>query len=484
MDNNYLSLLREQAYVDGKWCSAINGGVIAVHNPANQQLLGHVPDMAADDTKLAILAAATAFPAWSKLTALTRANSLLKLHDLMLTNTNALAVLLTLEQGKPLEDAVSEIKSAASFFRWFAEESRRVYGDIIPTEQENLHHLVIKQPVGVVAAITPWNFPVSMIARKCAAALAAGCTIIVKPSELTPFSSIAMALLAEQAGIPNGVLNVVTGAAVEIGQVLCDDYRVRKLTFTGSTRVGKLLYAQCADTVKKLSLELGGNAPAIVFNDADLPLAVSEVMVAKFRNSGQACTAANRIFVQSGIYDAFVAAFVARVQALSLGCGLSDPPVKIGPLINEMAINKIQGLVDQAINSGAKVLCGGKVDSLGPNFYQPTVIVDAQVSMDIAQNEIFGPVAVIYRFEEENQAIEMANAVPAGLAAYCFTSNTNLIWRLTDQLKFGLVGINVGALSNASIPFGGIKDSGLGREGSKYGLDDYLNIKYICWNCQ
>ena len=480
MDNNYLMFLKEQAYIDGSWCSADSLEVIHVHNPSNNHCLGSVPNMGRLETDRAIMAADAAFPAWSKLTPLTRANYLLKLHDLILANKQSLAVLLTLEQGKPIQEAIGEIEYAASYFRWFAEEGRRIYGDIIPAEQDNVRSLVIKQPVGIVAAITPWNFPVAMLGRKCAPALVAGCTLVVKPSELTPFSTLALAVLVEQAGIPPGVFNVVTGDAAAIGLELCGDPRVRTLTFTGSTRVGKVLYAQCADTMKKLSLELGGNAPAIVFDDADLDLAVSQVMLAKFRNSGQACTSANRIFVQSEIYDAFVAAFLIKTQALSLGDGLAEPAVQIGPLINVQAVNKVQLLIDQAIQAGSKLLCGGAVSPLGANYYQPTVLIDAQESMDIAQTEIFGPVAVIYRFTTESEVIELANAVPVGLAAYCFTQNANRIWRLTEELKFGMVCVNAGVFSKSSIPFGGVKNSGLGREGSKYGLDDYLDIKYIC----
>lgn len=480
MDDSYRSFLKEQAYINGEWCLANNGSVIAVTNPSNQDVLAHVPNMGAVETHKAIDSAATAFLSWSQLTSLTRANYLLKLHDLMLANKEALAGLLTCEQGKPLQEAIKEIEYSASYFRWFAEEARRVCGDVISTEQSNQRQLVIKQPVGIVAAITPWNFPSAMIGRKCAAALAVGCTVIVKPSEFTPFSALALAELAERAGIPPGVINVVTGDASAIGQVLCQDPRVRKLTFTGSVRVGKLLYAQCADTMKKLSMELGGNAPFIVFNDADIEHAVSQLMCAKFRNSGQACSSANRIFVQSDIYDQFVAAFLLKVKNISLGDGLSQPPVLIGPLINKQAITKIQALVDLAVNAGAKILCGGAVNPLGPNFYTPTVIVDANISMDIAQNEIFGPVAVIYRFETEKQVIDWANSLPVGLASYCFTLDFHRIWRLTEQLKFGIVSINSGSFANATIPFGGMKDSGLGREGSKYGLDDYLDIKYIC----
>ncbi len=480
MTRDYQTFLKQQAYIDGQWCLADNAQVLPVYNPFDQSLVGHVPNMGGSETTRAIDAAAAALVSWSKLTALVRADYLLKWHDLILTNKAALATLMTLEQGKPLAEAVGEIEFGASFIRWFAEEGRRTGGDIIPTEKDNLRYLVIKQPIGVVAAITPWNFPTAMLTRKCAPALAAGCTMVIKPSELTPFSALALAALAEQAGIPKGVLNIVMGDAKAIGDVLCGDARVRKLTFTGSTNIGKLLYRQCAGTVKKLSLELGGNAPVLVFDDADLDKAVAQVMAAKFRNSGQTCVCANRIFVQTGIYDRFVAAMTVAVQNLSLGNGLSVPPVLIGPLINEAAITKIQALVDQAVSKGATVVYGGHVDPLGRQFYTPTLIVNADVSMDIAQDEIFGPVAVIYRFETEAQAITWANSVPVGLAAYCFTANIGRTWRVSEQLAFGIVSVNTGLFSNATTPFGGVKESGLGREGSKYGIEDYLDIKYIC----
>lgn len=477
---NESALLQERAYIDGQWCDADDGARLAVTNPSTQQVLGHVPWMGEAETTRAISAAATALPAWRQLTALVRANYLLQWHDLILANKDALALLLTREQGKPLKEAIGEIEYGASFLRWFAEEGRRVYGDMIPTEKAGLRYFVSKQPVGVVAAITPWNFPHAMLARKCAPALAAGCTMVLKPSELTPFSALALVALAEQAGIPKGVINIVTGDAQSIGSTLCADARVRKLSFTGSTRVGKLLYNQCAPTVKKISLELGGNAPVLVFNDADFDKAILQVMAAKFRNSGQTCVCANRIFVEAGIHDAFVEALVRAVRALSLGDGLANPPVTVGPLINEAAIIKINALVEQAVNAGARILCGGAVDPLGPQFYQPTVVVDADVSMAIAQAEIFGPVAVIYRFDTEDQVVAWANDVPVGLAAYCFTTHSSRLWRLAEQLDFGIVSMNSGVFSNAVTPFGGVKESGLGREGSKYGLDEYLDIKYIC----
>ena len=480
MSNNYSTFLKEQAYIDGAWVSADNGALMTVLNPANQQLVGHIPDMGGAETTRAIDAAANALPLWRQLTAIARADYLMKWHDLILAHKETLATLMTVEQGKPLKEALGEIEFGASFIRWFAEEGRRSYGDIMQTEKENLRYLVIKQPIGVVAAITPWNFPNAMLTRKCAPALAAGCTMVLKPSELTPYSAMALVALAEQAGIPKGVLNIVTGNAKAIGDVLCADARVRKLTFTGSTNIGKLLYNQCSATVKKLSLELGGNAPVIVFDDVNLEKAVAQVLAAKFRNSGQTCVCANRIFVQAGIYDAFVAAFVKATEGLTLGDGLSQPPVDIGPLINQAAITKIQGLVDQAVAKGAKVLCGGSVSKLGGQFYSPTVLANGHVDMDIAIEEIFGPVAVIYRFTEEAEVIKAANAVPVGLAAYCFTQNMARLWRVAEQLAFGIVSINTGLFSNATTPFGGVKESGLGREGSKYGIEDYLDIKYLC----
>lgn len=477
MDNDG-PFFKQQAFIDGQWCEADHGGTLTVLNPADQSLVGTIPNMGKKETERAIVAAQCALAAWQGLTAVERSDYLLKWCELLLKHKHALATLLTLEQGKPLKEAILEIDYGASYLRWFAEEGRRVYGDVIPAEKSHLRYLVLKQPIGVVAAITPWNFPNAMIARKCAPALAAGCTLVIKPSDLTPFSALALAGLAEQAGFPKGVINVVTGEAQAIGEALCQNPVVKKLSFTGSTPVGKYLYRQCADTVKKLSLELGGNAPVLVFDDVDIDQAVQQVMLSKFRNSGQTCVCANRILVHERIYEAFLQALVVKVQALSVDHGLAD--ADIGPLINPAAIEKIERLVRDAVGRGAVLHCGGAVHAKGLQFYQPTVLSNADATMAIAHEEIFGPVAVLYRFRSEQEAIELANQVSVGLAAYCFTENHRRLWRVAEQLQYGIVGVNVGSFSAAVAPFGGVKESGLGREGSKYGIEDYLNIKYVC----
>ena len=473
------TLYRQQAYIDGRWQDAASSARIAIHNPANGTLVGEVPVMGADETRLAIDAAARALPEWSRRTAKERAAILRRWADLMTANAEDLAVIMTSEQGKPLAEAKGEFVYAASFLEWFAEEGKRVYGDVIPTFRADSRLLVLRQPVGVAAAITPWNFPAAMITRKLGPALAAGCTFVCKPAPQTPFSALALAELASRAGVPAGVFNVVTGDAVAIGGELTSNPVVRKLSFTGSTAVGKLLLAQCAGTVKKVSMELGGNAPFIVFDDADVEAAVQGAMVSKYRNTGQTCVCANRLYVQSGIYEEFARRLVKAVATLRVGDGLAGPTDQ-GPLIDARALAKVQSHVDDAVAKGARIACGGKPHALGGTFYEPTVLLDVTPKMRVAREETFGPVAPLFKFEHEADAIRMANDTEFGLAAYFFTRDLARSWRVQEALEYGLVGVNTGLISTEVAPFGGFKESGLGREGSRYGIDEYTEMKYVC----
>ncbi len=472
-------LFRQQCYIDGQWVDADDGATIAVTNPANGKPLGTIPKLLANETRRAIAAAEQAWPTWRALSAKERSSILRKWFDLMMANQRDLAVLMTLEQGKPLAESLGEIAYGASFVEWFAEEAKRVYGDTIPAATRDKRIVVIKQPIGVVAAITPWNFPNAMITRKCAPALAAGCPVVIKPATETPYSALALAVLAEEAGIPPGVLNILTGSASAIGGELTSNPTVRKLSFTGSTEVGKILMRQCADTVKKVSMELGGNAPFIVFDDADLDAAVDGVMASKFRNTGQTCVCANRILVQDGVYDEFAKKLTAAVQRMKVGSGL-DEGVEQGPLINQAAVDKIQQHLDDALAKGAKILTGGGLHTLGGTFYQPTVIVDATAAMLVTQEETFGPLAPLYRFKNDDEAIALANDTPFGLAAYFYARDMQRVWRVAEALETGIVGINSGIVSSEVAPFGGVKESGVGREGSKYGIEEFVEIKYLC----
>jgi succinate-semialdehyde dehydrogenase/glutarate-semialdehyde dehydrogenase len=473
------ALLREQCFVNGQWLDAPGGATLPVHNPATRAQLGTVPAFDAAATEKAVAAAHAAFPAWAAKTAKERAVLLRRWHDLILLNAADLAKLMTAEQGKPLAESKGEIAYAASFVEWFAEEAKRVYGDVIPGHQADKRILVLRQPVGVVAAITPWNFPAAMITRKVAPALAAGCTVVCKPATQTPFSALALAELAARAGLPAGVLNVVTGPAREIGGVLTGDARVRKLSFTGSTEIGKLLMAQCSKTMKKVSLELGGNAPFIVFDDADLDAAVAGSIASKYRNTGQTCVCANRLLVQDGVYEAFTAKLVAAVQKLRVGDGLAGETDQ-GPLIDTAALKKVEEHVADATGKGAKIATGGKPHALGGTFFEPTVLTGVTPAMMVAREETFGPVAPLFRFKSEQEAISMANDTEFGLAAYLYTRDLARSWRVSEALEYGIVGLNTGLISTEVAPFGGVKESGTGREGSKYGLLDYTEIKYVC----
>ncbi|MBI1892216.1 MAG: NAD-dependent succinate-semialdehyde dehydrogenase [Burkholderiales bacterium] len=473
------ALLRTQAYLDGRWVDADSGERFAVRDPATAELLAEVPSLGAAETERAVAAAQVAQRSWAAKSAKERSKILRLWHDLMLTNIEDLAVIMTREQGKPLNEARGEIRYAASFIDWFAEEARRINGDLAPHPDADKRIAIMKQPVGVCAAITPWNFPAAMITRKVAPALAAGCAIIVKPAEQTPLSALALAELAERAGVPAGVLQIVTGDARAIGDVLTASPVVRKLSFTGSTEVGRLLMAQCAPTIKRLSLELGGNAPFIVFDDADVDAAVAGALIAKYRNSGQTCVCANRFIVQDGIYDAFAKKLAEKVEALQVGNGL-EANVAQGPLIDQAALDKVETLVADARDHGAQILVGGKSHALGGTFYQPTVITEATQKMRLAREEIFGPVAPLFRFKDEAQAIAMANDTEYGLAAYMYTRDLSRSWRVAEALEYGMVGLNTGMISNEVGPFGGIKQSGIGREGSRYGIDEYLELKYVC----
>lgn len=477
------SLLRNKTFLNGKWGDANDGKTFPVTNPFDGKLISEVPDMGATETKAAIAAAAKAFPMWRDKTAGERANILKRWYTLQMENLDDLATLLTAEQGKPLTEAKGEIRYGASFVEWFAEEARRVYGDVIPSHGKNLRIMTIRQPIGVAAAITPWNFPNAMITRKVAPALAAGCTVVIKPAEDTPLSALALAVLAEEAGFPPGVLNIITTRQpAAVGKELTDNPLVRKLSFTGSTPIGKLLMAQSAGTVKKLSLELGGNAPFIVFDDADLDAAVAGAIASKYRNAGQTCVCANRLYAQAGIYEEFTQRLAEAASQLNVGNG-ADAGVEIGPLINGQAMEKVERLINDAIAKGAKALTGGKPKIVTGNgsFFEPTVLTNVLPNMEISSEEIFGPIAPVIKFETEEEVIEMANDTPFGLASYFYGRDYARIWRVAEALEYGMVGINTGMISTTVAPFGGIKQSGFGREGSKYGMDDFLVMKYLCW---
>jgi succinate-semialdehyde dehydrogenase / glutarate-semialdehyde dehydrogenase len=473
------SLFRQQCYLDGAWVDADGKATIPVVNPATGGMLGTIPKMGGAETKRAIAAADAALPAWRAKTAKERAAILRKWFDLMMANQDDLGVIMTAEQGKPLSEAKGEIAYAASFIEWFAEEGKRIYGDVIPTVAADRRLVVIKQPIGVCAAITPWNFPAAMITRKAGPALAAGCTMVLKPATQTPYSAFALAVLAERAGVPKGVFTVLTGSSSEIGAELTASPVVRKLTFTGSTEVGAKLMAQCAPTIKKLSLELGGNAPFIVFDDADVDAAVEGAMLSKYRNAGQTCVCANRLLVQDGVYDAFVEKLAAKVKALKVGNG-TESGVTTGPLIDDNAVAKVEEHVSDAVAKGAKVVVGGKRHALGGLFYEPTVLANVTTSMKVTNEETFGPVAPVFRFKTEQEAIRMANDTEFGLASYFYTRDIGRVWRVAEAIESGMVGINVGIISNEVAPFGGVKQSGLGREGSKYGIEEFLEVKYLC----
>jgi succinate-semialdehyde dehydrogenase / glutarate-semialdehyde dehydrogenase len=473
-------LLRQRAYIAGRWCEADNRKSFPVTNPATGEMLAQVPGMEAAETRRAIEAAKAAWPEWRRKTAKERATLLRKWHDLMMANVDDLAWIMTAEQGKPLAESKDEISYAASFIEWFAEEGKRVYGDTIPSPWNDRRLLVVKEPVGVCCAITPWNFPAAMITRKAGPALAAGCTMVVKPAESTPLSAFALAVLAERAGIPAGVFNVLTGEPRAIGGEMTSNPDVRKITFTGSTGVGRLLMRQSADTIKKLSLELGGNAPLIVFDDADLDAAVEGTIISKFRNSGQTCVCANRVYVQHGVYDAYAEKLVVAVKQLKVGNGL-EPGVLQGPLIDEAAVEKAEDHISDAVSKGARVLLGGKRHSLGHTFFEPTVLADVTAKMKVAREETFGPVAPLFRFYKDEEAVQLSNDTEFGLASYFFGRDIGRIWRVADQLEYGMVGINTGLISTEAAPFGGIKQSGLGREGSHYGIDEFLEVKYLCF---
>ncbi|OCA53715.1 NAD-dependent succinate-semialdehyde dehydrogenase [Photorhabdus namnaonensis] len=482
MTNNVnTELLRQQAYINGQWVNADNQATFKVTNPANGEVIARVSNMGAAETERAIAAAQQALPAWRAMTAKQRSQILQRWFQLMMANQPALAELLSREQGKSQAEAMGEIAYGASFIEWFAEEGKRTYGETIPSPMPGRRIVTIKQPIGVVAAITPWNFPNAMITRKVGPALAAGCTVILKPASETPLSALALAALAEQAGIPAGVFNVVAGVdAKTIGGVLTQSPIVRKLSFTGSTRIGKLLMAQSADTVKKLSLELGGNAPFIVFDDADIDAAVQGALIAKFRNSGQTCVCANRILVQETIYDAFAERLAQAVNKLQVGPA-SDAKSQQGPLINQAAVDKVEEHINDAVSRGARILAGGKPHALGGLFFEPTVLADVNESMLISQEETFGPIAPLFKFRDEAEAIHLANDTEFGLAAYFYSRDIGRIYRVAEALESGMVGINEGLISNEVAPFGGIKQSGLGREGSRYGIEDYLEVKYLCF---
>jgi succinate-semialdehyde dehydrogenase/glutarate-semialdehyde dehydrogenase len=473
------SLLRQQSYIDGQWRDAADGTTIAVTNPANGETIGTVPHMGAQETKQAIEAANAAWPAWRKKTAKERSAILRKWNDLMLANADDLALIMTAEQGKPLAEAKGEVVYAASFIEWFAEEAKRIEGDTLASPWADRRLLVTREPIGVCAAITPWNFPAAMITRKCGPALAAGCPMVVKPAELTPFSALALAVLAERAGIPAGVFSVVTGDSKAIGGEMCSNPVVRKLTFTGSTQVGRILMQQCAPTIKKLSLELGGNAPFIVFDDADLDAAVEGAIASKYRNAGQTCVCANRLYVQDGVYDQFASKLVAAVAKLKVGDG-QEAGVTQGPLIEQKAVAKVEEHIADALAKGGRLLAGGKRHALGHGFFEPTIVADATSTMLVAREETFGPLAPLFRFKTEEEVLALANDTEFGLAAYFYSRDIGRVWRVAEGLETGMVGVNSGLISNEIAPFGGVKQSGLGREGSKYGMDDYLVMKYIC----
>ena len=471
-------LLRSHCYINGEWVGADSGKTFNVTNPVNGELIARVPLCTAIETQRAIAAADLALRGWRKQPAAKRSNILRKWYELMQAHQDDLAMIMTLEQGKPLAEAKGEIAYAASYFEWFSEEAKRTYGDVIPAASADRRIIVTKEPIGVCAAITPWNFPSAMIARKAGAAIGAGCTMVVKPAEQTPLSALALAVLAERAGLPAGVFNVITGDAPIIGAELTANPTVRKLSFTGSTEVGRLLMQQCAPTMKKLSMELGGNAPFIVFDDADIDAAIEGALISKYRNAGQTCVCANRFLVQSGIYEEFAQKLSARVESLRVGSGL-DNTNNQGPLIDEAAVCKVEALVADALSSGATLIKGGGRHELGGTFYKPTILTNVTAQMRIANEEIFGPVAPLFKFETEEQAIVMANDTEYGLAAYFYSRDIGRVWRVSEALEYGMVGSNTGIVSSEAAPFGGVKNSGIGREGSKYGMEDYMEIKYM-----
>ncbi|MBZ2207945.1 NADP-dependent succinate-semialdehyde dehydrogenase [Massilia soli] len=473
------SLLRQQCFINGEWCDADDASTIDVVNPATGERLGTVPHMGQAETRHAIEAANAAWPAWRKKSAKERAAILRAWNDLMLANADDLALIMTAEQGKPLAEAKGEVVYAASFIEWFAEEGKRVAGDTLQSPWPDRRMVVTKEPIGVCAAITPWNFPAAMITRKVGPALAAGCPIVVKPAELTPFSALALAVLGERAGLPKGVFSVVTGDSKAIGLEMTSNPIVRKVSFTGSTQVGRILMQQCAPTIKKVSLELGGNAPFIVFDDADIDAAVEGAIASKYRNAGQTCVCANRLYVQDGIYEQFAEKLVAAVDKLKVGNGV-DAGVTQGPLIEEKAVVKVEQHIADALSKGARLMTGGKRHALGHSFFQPTVLADVTTGMQVAGEETFGPLAPLFRFKTEDEVIAMANDTEFGLAAYFYSRDIGRVWRVAEALETGMVGVNTGLISNEVAPFGGVKQSGLGREGSVYGMDDYLVIKYIC----
>ncbi|HEV2300420.1 MAG TPA: NADP-dependent succinate-semialdehyde dehydrogenase [Stellaceae bacterium] len=472
-------LFRQHCYIGGEWVGADSGATIPVTNPSNGETLGTVPKMGAEETRRAIEAADRALPLWRARTAKERAQILRRWFDLMMANQEDLAALMTAEQGKPLAESKGEIAYAASFIEWFGEEGKRIYGDTIPAHGTDKRIVVLKEPVGVCAAITPWNFPAAMITRKCGPALAAGCTMVLKPATATPFSALALCELAERAGVPKGVFSCVTGPAKEVGGELTSNPTVRKLTFTGSTEIGKLLMEQCAGTVKKISLELGGNAPFIVFDDADIEMAVKGAIASKYRNAGQTCVCANRILVQDGVYDAFTRRLAEAAGAMKVADGF-EPGAVIGPLIDMKAVEKVEAHIADALQKGAKVAVGGRRHALGGSFFEPTVLTDVTTDMRITREETFGPVAPLYRFKTEAEAIRMANDTEFGLAAYFYARDIGRIFRVAEALEYGIVGINEGIISTEIAPFGGMKESGIGREGSKYGIEEFLEVKYLC----
>ena len=472
-------LFRQQCYVDGRWADADSGETIDVTNPADGAVIGTIPKMGAVETRRAIEAAETAQREWKKLTGKERAAILRKWHDLMMANQEDLAILMTTEQGKPIAESRGEIAYAAAFIEWFAEEGKRVYGDTIPGHTRDTRIVVLKEPIGVTAAITPWNFPAAMITRKAGPALAAGCSMVVKPATSTPYSALAMAELAERAGVPAGVLSVVTGASGEIGAEITSNPIVRKLTFTGSTEVGKILMAQSAQTIKKVSMELGGNAPFLVFDDADLDAAVTGAIASKYRNTGQTCVCANRILVQDGVYDAFTEKLADAVRALKVGNGMGED-VQQGPLIDMAAVEKVEQHIADAVAKGAKIVVGGARHEFGGTFFQPTLLTDVTSAMDVSREETFGPLAPLFRFGTDEEGIAMANDTEFGLAAYFYANDMKRVWKVSEGLESGIIGINTGLISTEVAPFGGVKESGIGREGSHHGIDDYVEIKYLC----
>lgn len=473
------TVFRQQCYLNGIWLSAESGATITVSNPATGEIIGSIPKMGTAETNQAIAAAEQAFPAWRAKTARERAAILRRWFELVMEHQEDLAIIMTAEQGKPLAESRGEISYAASFIEWFAEEAKRLYGDTIPSYAQDKRIVVIKEPIGVCAAITPWNFPSAMITRKAAPALAAGCTMVLKPATATPYSALALAELGERAGIPAGVFSVITGSSSEIGTEMTSNPAVRKLTFTGSTEVGKQLTAQCAATMKKVSMELGGNAPFVVFNDADLDAAVEGAIASKYRNTGQTCVCTNRLLVQSGVYDLFAEKLAVVVAKLQVGNGLKDD-VQQGPLIDEASVQKVEEHIQDAVTKGARVVIGGKRHELGGTFFQPTIICDVTPQMLVSREETFGPVAPIFKFETDDEAIKMANDTEFGLASYFYTRDIGRVWRVAEALEYGIVGINTGLISSEVAPFGGVKESGLGREGSKYGIEDFVEIKYLC----